>query len=65
MGLPLHDWQFWVATAIVLGALGFIARPFIARKRKSTSCPGCPTASATSQSKQANITIEGRRVGSK
>ncbi|MDZ4829819.1 MAG: hypothetical protein SGJ09_06430 [Phycisphaerae bacterium] len=62
MNLPIHDWQFWASTAIVLAALVFVVRPLVARRKSSTKCPGCPSAAAESKPKRASITVEGKRV---
>ena len=32
--LPLDDWQFWVATALMLGAIYAVAKPFIPKRGK-------------------------------
>lgn len=61
MDLPFHDWQFWVATAIALAALGFVIRPlWPSRSKRSGPCPGCPTGAAAQRPKRTAITIEGR-----
>lgn len=68
MGLPLHDWQFWVASAIAAVALLIALRPFLPRRllgRKATAgpCPGCPSGNAAAAGpKRTAITIEGKRL---
>jgi hypothetical protein len=52
--MPVHDWQFWVATALAIGALGLLLRPFLPGRRKR--CGGCPGAAAP---KRASLTIGG------
>lgn len=51
---PIHDWQFWVVTAIALAAAvwllkGFIPVPWLSRRLK-----------ARKQTKSVALTIEGK-----
>ncbi len=36
---PIDDWQFWIATIVVLGALWFVIRPMIPRRGKALRVP--------------------------
>lgn len=52
MPFPLHDWQFWVASVLALGAAwwllrGFLGTVFPRRRRRS-------------KGRRATLTIEGR-----
>lgn len=56
MSFPVHDWQFWVVTALAAGALGWLLREVAPvrslkerRRRKA-------------QQRRAALTIEGRPV---
>jgi hypothetical protein len=64
--LPLDDWQFWVATALMLGAIYAVAKPFIPKRgKKIANCPGCPSGEAANKPprpKHVDITIGGKRV---
>jgi len=64
--LPIDDWQFWVATALMLAAIYAVAKPFIPKRgKKSASCPGCPSGEAANKPprpKHVDITIGGKRV---
>ncbi|MSQ89814.1 MAG: hypothetical protein EXS01_00250 [Phycisphaerales bacterium] len=61
---PIDDWQFWVATAIVITALWFVVRPFIPSQRARAACPNCPSksASALPPSRRAELTMEGSKI---
>jgi len=53
---PVHDWQFWVATAIALFAAAWLLRgvlpvPFLSRRHKRRK-----------GQVRATLTVEGRRV---
>lgn len=50
---PVHDWQFWVVTALALGAMLFLLRPLLpgAKKRKAM------------RRGRTTLTIDGRSVG--
>jgi hypothetical protein len=55
MKLPVHDWQFWVVTAIAAGALWVVLKELLPGrwwpwKRKA-------------KGKAASLTIEGKSVG--
>ena len=45
MGLPWHDWQFWVVTAVALGALWVLVRQVIPRS-EGPACGGCASGAA-------------------
>lgn len=65
-GIPLDDWQFWVATALAVGAVWLVASPFLPKRRKTgAACPGCPSGddpAKPARPKQVELTIGGRRV---
>lgn len=64
-GFPVDDWQFWVASAIVLVAGWFVIGSLIPRRRKGPACPNCPGGSGNSSEgtqKSAQLTVDGRRV---
>lgn len=45
MSLPFADPQFWIVTAIAVGALGFVLRRMIRRKPSGAlPCANCPKA---------------------
>jgi hypothetical protein len=48
MTFPLHDWQFWVATALALAAAWWLLKGVIPRKTRKT------------KGRKATLTIEGR-----
>jgi len=48
MSFPLTDWQFWVATVVVLGVIVMIARKITPSKKKRAR-------------KRVGLTIEGSR----
>ena len=57
MPFPIHDWQFWLVTAIAVVAAWFVLRevlppPLLGRKKRA-------------QRKHANLTIEGKRTTSR
>ena len=57
--MPWNDWQFWLATAGALVALGFVLRPLLSR-RGGPECGGCgPNPSA--RPKRTPLTISGTR----
>jgi hypothetical protein len=65
--MPTDDWQFWVATALALGGVLVVARPFLPKRRKSDAgCPGCPSGEHggddTPKPKRVDLTIGGKRV---
>ncbi len=64
--LPLHDWQFWVATVLAVLALWLTLRPLLpARNKKNAACPGCPSGSAAQKpprEKPVDLTIGGKRM---
>lgn len=62
MSLPLHDWQFWAASALAIGSAWFLLRPFLPKRRFGGTCPGCPTGSAATKPKRTALTVDGRRV---
>ena len=45
MTLPWHDWQFWVVTALALGALAVLVRQVMPRS-EGPACGGCASGSA-------------------
>jgi hypothetical protein len=54
MSFPVHDWQFWVATAIAAAAAGWLiytVAPFGKRRRRRKA------------GTRASLTIGGRPVG--
>ncbi len=61
---PIDDWQFWIATIVVLGALWFVIRPMIPRRGKGTACPNCPSGSVKGQpqAKRTELTMEGTKI---
>ncbi len=61
-GLPLHDWQFWVASALAAGGLAIVLWPFLPRRGATKACPGCPSGAAAHRPKRTALTIEGKRV---
>ncbi|MFM7052065.1 MAG: hypothetical protein ACKOYN_08050 [Planctomycetota bacterium] len=65
--LPLDDWQFWVASALALGGVAVVVRPFLPKRRGAKqNCPGCPSdatqADGTPKPRHVDLTIGGRRV---
>lgn len=65
--LPLDDWQFWVVSALALGAVWLVVAPILPKRGKSkgAACPGCPSgesASAKPREKHVDLTIGGKRV---
>ena len=48
MPFPIHDWQFWVATALALGAAWWLLKGTIPRKTRK------------SKGRRATLTIEGK-----
>jgi len=56
MSFPIHDWQFWVVTALAACAAAWLVRKvvrFILRTRRGKSAP-----------KRATLTIGGKAVSS-
>jgi|GEM_PF-632832 len=51
--LPIHDWQFWVATAVALVALYVVAGKFL--PRRWLPWPG------KRSGRRVSITIDGKR----
>lgn len=52
MSFPIHDWQFWVVTALALGAAAWLVRGvirFAVHARRGRAAP-----------KKTPLTIEGR-----
>lgn len=61
--LPLGDWQFYVVTAAMLGAIWLVMRPFLPRHGGSAGCPNCADgASAKKRPPKTELTIDGKRV---
>jgi hypothetical protein len=64
--IPLDDWQFWVVTALALGAAWLVLTPLLPKRRsKSSACPGCPSGNAAEKApreKRVDLTIAGKRV---
>ncbi|MEY3025346.1 MAG: hypothetical protein RL136_1914 [Planctomycetota bacterium] len=64
--IPYDDWQFWVVSALALGAVWLVVRPLLPKRRsKSAACPGCPSGEAASRParpKHVDLTIGGKRV---
>ncbi len=57
MSFPIHDWQFWVVTALALAAAAWLVRGlirFALHTRKGKAPP-----------KRATLTIEGRSASAK
>jgi hypothetical protein len=55
MSFPLHDWQFWVVTALAAAAAAWLIRGllrFILHTRRGKAPP-----------KRATLTIEGKAAG--
>ncbi len=48
MSFPVGDWQFWMVTALALGAAFVVIRTLVPRRRK--------------RAKRATLTVEGRPV---
>ena len=46
MPLPLDDPQFWLVSALALGALALFLRPYFRRRRGGASEPACPHCAA-------------------
>lgn len=61
---PINDWQFWIATVVVIVALAFVIRPLLPRRGKSPACPNCPSNSAQGQPepKRTELTMEGTKI---
>ncbi|MDA0802626.1 MAG: hypothetical protein O2819_02585 [Planctomycetota bacterium] len=38
--MPADDWQFWLVSAMALGALLVVAWPLLPRRRKDAACCG-------------------------
>lgn len=55
MSRDLADWQFWVVTAIALGALLYLMRGVIPERWWARKKPGRP----------ASLTIEGKNMAKK
>ncbi len=60
-GLPLNDWQFWIATASVAVAVWFVVRTLLPRRGKGAACPNCPSKSSSGQDQPAQLTIDGAK----
>ena len=64
--MPFGDWQFWVVTIFAIGALWFVIRRFLPRKRADGGgCPSCPTGDGGSnpaRSRKVRLTVDQRRV---
>lgn len=50
---PVHDWQFWVVTALALGAAVYLLRGVIPGLKKRRS----------GKSQRTSLTVGGRSVG--
>ncbi|MDA1261798.1 MAG: hypothetical protein O3B75_02755 [Planctomycetota bacterium] len=61
---PINDWQFWIATIVVIIALTFVIRPLLPRRGKSPACPNCPTDSVkgNTEPKRTELTMEGTKI---
>jgi hypothetical protein len=56
-GFPVHDWQFWLVTALALGAAAWLLRgvlPIGSRRRR-----------ARRGQRRATLTVDGRAVSTK
>jgi len=61
--LPLGDWQFYIVTAAMLGAMWLIVRPLLPRKDGSTGCPHCADGMASKKRpRKTEMTIMGKRI---
>ena len=58
-GLPWGDWQFWLVTALALGAAVAIIRPMLPSRQKKAGCPGCGPAAPP---RTTQLTVDGQRV---
>lgn len=60
-GLPLNDWQFWIATIAVAFAVWLVLFTLLPRKRKDAKCPNCPTqlGAGGKRDQRAELTIGG------
>ncbi len=61
--LPLGDWQFYIVTAAMLGAVWLIVRPLLPRKGGSGGCPHCADGAASKKRpRKTEMTIMGKRL---
>ena len=59
LGVPLDDWQFWVATALMLAAAYAVARPLMPKRgKKPANCPGCPSGEAATACTQRDAVAQ-------
>lgn len=61
--MPLHDWQFWVVTAVAAVGLWMAFRPLFPRRRgRGKPCHGSGGVESKGTSTRATLTVEGRRA---
>jgi hypothetical protein len=68
--MPLHDWQFWIVSALAAYGVWVLVRPFVRRgKSNDASCPSCPSGGGgagggehRSQRRKVALTIERKRL---
>ncbi len=65
--MPLHDWQFWVVTLLMLWGLWVLLRAIVPARRKAgdadPSCPNCASGEAASQGpRRVSLTIERKKL---
>jgi membrane protein implicated in regulation of membrane protease activity len=64
--LPVDDWQFWVVSALALGAAALVVRPLLPKRGgKPDACPGCPSGDAAAKpprEKRVELTVGGKRM---
>lgn len=61
--LPLHDWQFYVVTAAMLGAIWLVIRPLLPRKDGTVGCPNCADGVASKKrAHRTDLTINRKRI---
>jgi hypothetical protein len=58
--MPLHDWQFWIVTALaVLGGWRMFRLIVPAKRAGDSSCHSCPSGAASGgPKKRVTLTIE-------
>jgi hypothetical protein len=56
--MPWRDWQFWVVTAVFLGALVLAVRPLLPRRRGG-ACGGCASGATARRGRKVRLTVGG------